>query len=72
MSKENVILVILAVVLCVLNLLFIDPVSSSIARFFARISADTSHRKRNGAGRPSPPGPEEPPAMREAQISKYR
>ena len=71
MSKENLILVVLASLLCVLNLLFIDPLSSSIARLFGRRSGDKRGRKRDGAGRPPPPGPEEPPAV-EAQMSKYR
>jgi hypothetical protein len=71
-STENLILVVLASVACVLNLLFIGPLSASIARLFGRIPSHAPPRQRKGAKGFPPPGPEEPPEMGEAQMSKYR
>jgi hypothetical protein len=73
MAKENLILLVLAAVLCCLNLVFGPLAGKTVAGLFGRMSNSSRSRQRKRTGRHSPPGPDdEPSAMRDAQISKYR
>jgi hypothetical protein len=72
MSKENVYLLILTTLLCGLNLLF-GPLAAGIARLFGRSPRDFRRMEKDGAGGQPPSGPgSSPPAIGDAQISKYR
>jgi hypothetical protein len=73
MAKENLILLILAAVLCCLNLYFGPLAGKSLASLFARMSSARRSPQRKRAGRHPPPGPDdESSEMRDAQMSKYR
>jgi hypothetical protein len=72
MSNENITLLILAILLCSLNLVF-GPLGAGIARLIARASRPSRRMKRRGAGGPEPSDPDSvPPVIGDAQISKYR
>jgi hypothetical protein len=70
MSKENVVLLGLAVLLCCLNFVF-GPLAQSIARFFSRVSRAPATQDKGKAGERAPSGPGGlPPAVGEAAVSR--
>ncbi len=73
MSTENVTLLLLGGLLCCVNLLFGPVAAGGIAKVFARVSRKSQMPGKQRAEKRSLPGPSEiPPAMGDAQISKYR